>query len=90
MSERAEPEAGRPVAVEEGLEPVRRALAAAGYTVVGLHGQAWRGARAVVVSGIDDGFLGREDTALRAPVIDAAGLRPGEVVALVRARAGRR
>ncbi|CAB1127943.1 conserved protein of unknown function [Candidatus Hydrogenisulfobacillus filiaventi] len=75
------------VAVEEDLAPVRMALARAGFTVVSLAGNAWNEAQAIVVNGLDDRFLGMEDPRTAAPVIDAAGMTPEEVVASVQERA---
>lgn len=75
------------VAVEGELTPFRAALERAGYRVVALDETSRREAAAIVINGMDDGVLGIETATSPAPVIDADGLTPEEVVRLVRARA---
>jgi hypothetical protein len=80
------------IAVEQGLRPFHQALETAGFLVVEVRqaGELDRlGAHAVVVSGMDDNFMGIED-AREAPVITAAGRTPEEVVDEVRRTLGPR
>jgi hypothetical protein len=71
------------IAVEEGLTPVRERLEAAGYEVVPL-GAGVRGVAALVVNGMDANVSGEQRLAVAAPVIDAAGQSPEQVLARVR------
>jgi hypothetical protein len=75
------------VAVGDDLSPFRDALESAGFRVVSLDQMTLHEAHAVVVDGMDSGFLGIETTETEAPVIDADGMTPEQVVAAVKARA---
>ncbi len=69
----------RLVAMEDGLSSYRRHLEDRGYQVVGMDPENMRRAQAVVVSGIDDRFLGMADIDTEKRVVLAAGLTPAEV-----------
>jgi hypothetical protein len=75
------------VAVEPPLSPFARALEDAGYRVIALDEEALSVADAIVVQGTDNHFLGMEDPLTRAPVINADGRTPAEVVGEVNRRA---
>lgn len=75
------------IAVEPPLSPVVDTLKQAGYHVVSLDDDAWRTAQAIVVQGMDDHFLGMQDPETHAPVIDADGMTPDQVLAEVNRRA---
>ncbi|MGB9867997.1 MAG: YkuS family protein [Bacillota bacterium] len=72
--------AAKTVAVEEGLEPVRRALEREGYRVIDLAGGHWSEADAIVVSGSRKDMLGDQSAETKAPVIDASGRTPEEIL----------
>ncbi|MEW6523543.1 MAG: YkuS family protein [Bacillota bacterium] len=74
------------IAVEAGLTPLEKLLRRDGYEVVSLAGNAWKHASAVVVSGMDSGEMNVQDVKTRAPVINAAGRSPEEVMEEVRRR----
>lgn len=75
------------IAVEAPDTPVSQILTQAGFRVVPLTGQALQHAQAIVVTGMDDHFLGREDPLTKAPVIDSDGMTPEEVLSEVNRRA---
>ena len=75
------------VAVGGELTPFRKELQAAGFQVVSLDQETLQQADAVVIDGMDNGFLGIETTETKAPVIDADGMTPEQVVKAVRERA---
>ncbi|MGI6626972.1 MAG: YkuS family protein [Bacillota bacterium] len=80
------------IAVEQGLRPFQHALKTAGFLVVEVKEADeldGLGAHAIVVSGMDDNFMGMED-ARQAPLITAAGRTPEEVVDEVRRSLGPR
>ncbi len=80
------------IAVERGLRPFQQALEDAGFVVhelVGLNDLSSGGHHAVVVSGMDDDFLGITNVG-DMPVVKAAGLTPQEVVEEVRRSLGPR
>lgn len=80
------------VAVERGLRPFQQALKDAGFVVEELDGPgdlSLQNHHAVVVSGMDENFLGITDAG-DMPVVTAAGLTPQEVVAEVRRSLGPR
>lgn len=73
------------IAVEAGLDYVKRYLARQGYDVVDLTGGV-NGAAAVVISGQDEAFLGRADCTTNVPVISAEGRTPEEILTDLRQR----
>lgn len=80
------------IAVEGGLRPFQEALKNAGFVVVEIRSPddiADANAHAVVISGMDDDFLGMTDAG-DAPVVSAAGRTPEEVVLDVRRSLGPR
>ncbi len=80
------------VAVEQGLRPFQDALKDAGFVVVEIERPEQvdvMDPHAIVISGVDDNFLGITD-AREAPVINAAGRTPEEVVTEVRRSLGPR
>lgn len=80
------------IAVESGLRPFEVALKDAGFVVVqlsGTHDLHTAHLHAVVVSGMDDDFLGLPDAG-NTPVINAVGRTPEEVVNEVRRSLGPR
>ncbi|HHY45584.1 MAG TPA: YkuS family protein [Firmicutes bacterium] len=80
------------VAVEGGLKPFQEALKNAGFVVVEVSSPedlANTRPHAVVVSGMDDNFLGMTDFG-DAPVVTASGRTPEEVVKDVRRSLGPR
>jgi hypothetical protein len=80
------------IAVEGGLRPFQEALRNAGFMVVEVMSpEDVTNARphAVVVSGMDESFLGMTDAG-DAPVVSAAGRTPEEVVKDVRRSLGPR
>jgi hypothetical protein len=74
------------VAVDAELSPVADALRAAGFHVVGLDTD-WRRVSAVVVDGMEARMTGRTEPTTPAPIIEARGLTPADVVQEVRRRA---
>lgn len=70
------------IAVDDKLGNVKRALEAEGYQIKGLT-DGLQGVMAVVVSGLDDNFLGHQDIKTEAPVIDASGRDVADIVAIV-------
>jgi hypothetical protein len=73
------------VSIEQGLRPFQEALSEAGFTVVEIENPSKVDPRsqAVVVSGMDQNFMGMSDAA-KTPVVTAAGRTPQEVVSEVR------
>ncbi|NLX76412.1 MAG: YkuS family protein [Clostridiaceae bacterium] len=72
------------IAVQRGLTPVQEYLSERGYEVEVVDFDAFSKARdeeydAIVLTGMSKNFLGMEDTATNAPVIDATGMTPEEV-----------
>lgn len=68
------------IAVDDKIAGVRQALEDSGYQVQELS-QGWDRATVIVVSGMDNNFLGRQDIVTRAPVINAGGREIDEVIA---------
>ena len=68
------------IAVDDKIIGVRYALEESGYRVQNLS-EGWEQAAAIVVSGLDKNFLGRQDIVSKSPVIDATGREIDEVVA---------
>ena len=75
------------IAVEDGLRPVKERLRAGGFDVVSLSGGVPDGVCAIVVNGLDDNLMGRQDIVTRIAVINADGLTPEQVVDEVQRRA---
>ncbi len=75
------------IAVESQLSLHSHILQEAGYHVIALNEKALGTAQAIVVSGIDNNFLGMQDPKTLAPVIDADGMTPEQVLAAVKDRA---
>ncbi|MBO8126638.1 MAG: YkuS family protein [Firmicutes bacterium] len=73
----------RYVAVDDKLDSVKAVLEAEGYQVTGLTDNL-SDVLAVVVSGMDDDFLGHQAISTEAKVIDASGLDANQVVAEVK------
>lgn len=68
------------IAVDDKIIGVRQALEESGYRVQDLS-QGWEQAATIVVSGLDENFLGQQDIVSGSPVIDASGRDIDEVVA---------
>lgn len=75
------------VAIEGLLTPYSHLLKEAGYHVIPLDDQALHQAQAIVVDGLDNNFLGMDDPLSKAPVINADGMTPNQVLAAVERRA---
>ena len=73
------------IVVEEGLDNIKEHLSRHGYEVVGFE-DGLHNARAVVITGGDQGFLGSTEPHTKAPVISARGRSPEEVLADLRQR----
>ncbi|MDK2856138.1 MAG: hypothetical protein PWQ86_1351 [Bacillota bacterium] len=73
------------IAVENGLDYVKKYLARQGYDVVDLKGGPGKAA-AVVVSGGDESFLGMADRTTDVPVISAQGRTPEEILTDIKER----
>ena len=72
------------IAVQKGLTPVKDYLTDHGYTVETVDLDAFSKAQnenydAIVLTGMNKDFLGIEETATSAPVIDATGMTPEEI-----------
>ncbi len=80
----------RRIAVEDSLAPVKARLRAAGFEVVSLAGGIPDGIDAIVVNGLDDNFLGRQNVVSRVPIINASGLTAEEAAGEVGRRLGGR
>lgn len=74
------------VAVDDALRPVKEQLLAGGFDVVRLAGGVPGDVQAIVVNGLDDNLLGRQDIVSRIPIVNADGLSPEEVAAEVSRR----
>ncbi|NLT93991.1 MAG: YkuS family protein [Clostridia bacterium] len=68
------------IAVEKGLENVSQALKDAGYQVVNLENVNLQNVQCVVVSGGSENLMGIQDAETKAPVINAQGLSPQEII----------
>lgn len=68
------------VVVDDKVAYIKKALADSGYHVQDLS-QGWDNASAIVVSGMDENFLGRHDIVARAPVIEATGRDLAQILA---------
>lgn len=80
------------VAVSDGLTPLKQVLHSAGYDMVNLESKADISKKgmgdydALVISGMDDNMLGMQDISGRAPVINAAGKDPDEILKELQSR----
>ncbi len=75
------------IAVEQSLTNVSDALREKGYDVVDLKSAAdGENCSACVVTGMDNNFMGMQDIATKAPVIEASGLSADEVCQQVEQR----
>jgi hypothetical protein len=72
------------VAVETTLTGIKQVLAEQGYTVVDPKGNL-NDATAVVVTGADNNFADIQDIVTKAPVIDASGKTPEEILSRIKA-----
>ncbi len=75
------------VAIEGQLSPFGQLLQEAGYDVIPLNDHALSRAQAIVVQGTDNNFLGMDDPLSKAPVINADGMTPDQVLEAVERRA---
>lgn len=76
------------VAVESGLSNVSEYLTKQGYDVLEFqHNNEIKGEMsdvdAVVITGMDENLLGIQDIETNAPVIEASGLTPAEIGAMI-------
>jgi DNA-binding response OmpR family regulator len=72
------------IAVQRDLTPVKEYLEGQGYKVETVEFDAFTKAQnedydAIVLTGMSNDFLGMQDTATGAPVIDATGMTPEEI-----------
>ncbi len=77
------------IAVEDSLGPVKDRLRAGGFDVVSLAGGVPESVQVIVVNGLDDNFLGRQDIVSRVPIVNADGMSPQEVASEVSRRVHR-
>lgn len=71
------------IAVEPALSGVREMLQGQGYRVVSSDNLD-QNIMAVVVSGMDNNLMNIQNTVLKAPVIDATGKTPDQILARIR------
>lgn len=71
------------VAVEDNLSTIKQAFEKKGYTVVSPNSK--ESILACVVMGMDNNLMDIQNTVTKAPVIDAAGMTPDQVVSRVEA-----
>lgn len=69
------------VAVESNLTGIAKALEQKGYTVVSPNNAS--DAIAAVVMGMDNNLMDIQNTVTKAPVIDASGMTPEEVISRI-------
>ncbi|WP_093793722.1 YkuS family protein [Sporomusa acidovorans] len=69
------------VAVEDNLSSIKQALEKRGYTVVSPKNA--ENVMACVVMGMDNNLMDIQNTVTKAPVIDAAGMTPEQVVSRI-------
>ena len=75
------------IAVEDGLDPVEKALKDAGFRVTRLANGMHPDLSAAVVTGLSHNVMGLADTGgNRFPIINASGMTPEEIVSQVQAR----
>lgn len=78
------------IAIEDNLSPYQRVLEQAGFQVTALDDHTVGIAQAIVVQGTDNNFLGIDDPKTLAPVINADGMTPHQVLQAVQERALKR
>ncbi len=76
--------AAQVVALDRDLSRLGGALQAAGFRVVAVDDGKLAAADVVVLDGLDDRIMGMATTPFPAPIVDATGLTPSQVVAAVR------
>lgn len=69
------------IAVEDNLSTIKQALEKSGYTVVSPKSK--ESVMACVVMGMDNNLMDIQNTVTKAPVIDAAGMTPEQVVSRI-------
>ncbi len=69
------------VAVEDNLSTIKKALEQRGYTVVSPKSK--ENVMACVVMGMDNNLMDIQNTITKAPVIDAAGMTPEQIVSRI-------
>ncbi|ABB15295.1 YkuS family protein [Carboxydothermus hydrogenoformans] len=74
------------VAVEQGLSNLHEILRESGYQVVDPRQE--QRVDAFVVSGVKNNLMGMQDTNTKAPVINASGRFPEEIVNVLREKIG--
>ena len=67
------------IAVDDGLTPVKNFLAAKGCQVIDVEAAKQQQVSAIILSGMDENFLGIQDVIIDAPVITAKGMSPEQV-----------
>lgn len=68
----------RTIAVEDGLTPVKEFLQEKGYQVVSI--RQGKNADAAIITGMDDNMMNMQDIVVDAPVVNAQGMTPQEVL----------
>jgi hypothetical protein len=69
------------IAVEDNLTPFKNYLANEGYRVIGVKEAKGQNIDAVVLSGSDENLMGMQDVIINAPIINAKGRTPQQVLA---------
>jgi hypothetical protein len=69
------------IAVEDNLSAIKQALEKGGYTVVSPKSK--ENVMACVVMGMDNNLMDIQNTVTKAPVIDAAGMTPEQVISRI-------
>lgn len=75
------------IAVSDDMSAYSQLLKEAGYTIIPVSERALKEAQAIVIDGLDQNFLGMEDPMTKAPVINADGMSPEDVLKAVKERA---
>lgn len=70
----------RVIAVEDTLGNIRQMLENEGYEVLRMGDDGFKEADAVVVSGLEDNYMGIEDRQTEAFVLNARGRQPEEIL----------
>ncbi|WP_062198027.1 YkuS family protein [Massilibacterium senegalense] len=75
------------VCVEQSLSHIQDALKQEGYDVVEMQTETdAQGCDCCVISGFDENIMGIQNTVTKAPVINASGLSPQDVLNLVKTK----